>query len=252
MSEDPYAYLRKLTAARIGLGRTGVSLPTRAVLDFQMAHARARDAVHAPFDAEDVARRLAASGPIVVDSRAADRRVYLERPDEGRRLSDYSRAKLAGKRDCALVVADGLSARAAQAHGPALANAIFAATPGWAWAPPIIARFARVALGDEIAACFGAELVVMLIGERPGLSSPDSLGAYITFAPSPGVTTDAARNCVSNIRPEGLPLAEAARKIVALATLARRLRLTGTGLKEDEALALAAQAARPGIEGKST
>jgi ethanolamine ammonia-lyase small subunit len=248
MTDDPFAHLRNLTAARIGLGRAGVSLPTRRVLEFQMAHAAARDAIQTPLDADRLAAELGDLSPVTVESRAIDRRAYLERPDEGRHLSDASRAKLGGRFDCALVLADGLSSRAAQAHGAGLARALMAATPGWNFAPPVIARLARVALGDEIAVAFGANLVIMLIGERPGLSSPDSLGAYITFAPQPGVTSDAQRNCVSNIRPEGLAIADATRKIVALASLARKLRLTGVGLKEDDALALLRRDEIKGIE----
>lgn len=248
---DPFAYLRGLTAARIGLGRSGVSLPTQRVLEFQMAHAEARDAIHAPFDIARVTADLAGLAPVVVESRAPDRRAYLERPDEGRRLSDASREKLAGRYECALVLGDGLSARAAQEHGPALARALRAATPDWRWSPPVVATMARVALGDEIAAAFGADLVVMLLGERPGLSSPDSLGAYITFAPRPGVTSDAQRNCVSNIRAQGLPIAEAVRKIVAIMALARRLKQTGVALKEDDALALVAHDAQA-IEGRTS
>lgn len=246
---DPLAYLRGLTAARIGLGRTGVSLPMQRVLEFQMAHALARDAIHAPLDVAKIAGELADLAPVMVESRAIDRRAYLERPDEGRRLSEASWSKLLGRYDCALVLADGLSARAAQAHGPALVRALRAATPDWRWSPPVVATMARVALGDEIAAAFHADLVIMLIGERPGLSSPDSLGAYITFAPQPGVTSDAQRNCVSNIRPEGLPIGEAVRKIVAIAALARRMKQTGVTLKEDDALALFAHEA-PRIEGQ--
>lgn len=245
---DPFAYLRGLTAARIGLGRTGVSLPTTRVLEFQMAHAEARDAIHAPLDVAKVLAEFADLRPIAVESRAVDRRAYLERPDEGRVLSDSSRKRLASLFDCALVLGDGLSARAAQEHGPSLVRALCAATPDWRWSPPVVATMARVALGDDIAAALGAELVVMLIGERPGLSSPDSLGAYITFAPQPGVTSDAQRNCVSNIRPAGLPILEAVRKIVAISTIARRRRQTGVALKEDDALALLAPE-RPAIEG---
>ncbi|MCB1539722.1 MAG: ethanolamine ammonia-lyase subunit EutC [Rhodoblastus sp.] len=245
---DSFAYLRGLTAARIGLGRAGVSLPTQRVLEFQMAHAQARDAIQAPLDVDRIERELVDLRPVVVESRAVDRRAYLERPDEGRRLSDASRENLVGRFDCALVLGDGLSALAAQAHGPALVRALRAATPEWRWSPPVIARMARVALGDDIAAAFGADLVVMLIGERPGLSSPDSLGAYMTFAPRPGVTTDAQRNCVSNIHPAGLPVGEAVRKIVAIAALARRLKQTGVALKEDDALALYSREA-PAIEG---
>lgn len=246
---DPFAYLRGLTAARIGLGRTGVSLPTQRVLEFQMAHAQARDAIHSALDVGKVAADLGRLAPIFVSGRAADRRAYLERPDDGRSLSDASREKLAGRFDCALVLGDGLSARAVQQHGPPLAWALVEATPDWRWSPPVVATMARVALGDDIAAAFGADLVVMLIGERPGLSSPDSIGAYITFAPQPGVTRDAQRNCVSNIRPAGLPIVEAVRKIVAIVTLARRLKQTGVALKEDDALALAAPERRS-IEGK--
>ena len=249
MTSDPFSRLRTFTAARIGLGRAGVSLPTQRVLEFQMAHAQARDAIHAAFDAEAIAAGLAGLSPVIVESRAIDRRVYLERPDEGRRLSDSSRMKLRGQFDGVVVLADGLSARAAQAHGAELVRAVLAATPGWNWGPPVIARLARVALGDEIAQALDARLVVMLIGERPGLSSPDSLGAYLTFVPQPGVTTDSARNCVSNIRPQGLPIAEAARKIVAIAALARRLQLTGVVCKEDEAMALAGASPAGVIEG---
>jgi ethanolamine ammonia-lyase small subunit len=238
MSDDPFGYLRKLTAARIGLGRAGVSLPTSRVLEFDLAHALARDAIHAPLDVERLCEDLADLSPVVVESRAVDRRVYLERPDEGRMLAPASRAGLTGRCDVALVLGDGLSARAAQEHGPALVRALLALAPAWKWSQPVVARLARVALGDGIAAALGAQMVVMLIGERPGLSSPDSLGAYLTFAPQPGVTTDAQRNCVSNIRPEGLPVADAARKIVALAALARAMRQTGVILKEDDALSL--------------
>lgn len=249
---DPFAYLRRLTAARIGLGRAGISLPTSRVLEFQMAHAQARDAIHAPLDAGRVLEELADWHAVIVESRAVDRRAYLERPDEGRRLSATSREKLVGRFDCALVLGDGLSARAAQDHGPALVRALRAATPTWRWAPPVVATMARVALGDEVAQAFGAQLVVMLIGERPGLSSPDSLGAYITFAPAPGMTSDAQRNCVSNIRPAGLPIAEAVRKIVAIAALALRMKQTGVALKEDDAVALFARESRGIEEGRAS
>jgi ethanolamine ammonia-lyase small subunit len=238
MTTDPFAYLRAHTAARIGLGRTGVSLPTSRVLEVQLAHAQARDAIHTPLDTQKLADDLADLAPVIIESRAKDRRAYLERPDEGRALSPLSRAAFVGRHDIALVLADGLSARAAQDHGAGLVRALLAAAPNWNWSPPVIATLARVALGDEIAAAFGASLVVMLIGERPGLSAPDSLGTYITFAPRPGVTRDAQRNCVSNIRPAGLLLEQAVRKIVAIMTLARRMQETGVTLKEDEALAL--------------
>ncbi len=237
---DPWAFLRKATSARIALGRTGDGLPTVRVLEFALAHARARDAVHAALDTEALSAELADLAPVVVESRAENRTLYLQRPDLGRRLTETARAALTqGSYDGVIVLADGLSAAAVQSQGGELCRRLQQMCD-WRFAPPVIARQARVALGDEIAAALDAELVIVLIGERPGLSAADSLGAYITFAPKPGETRDAERNCVSNIRPGGLPLAEAARRISAIATLARSLRRTGTELKEDAALALAA------------
>lgn len=232
---DPWAFLKKATSARIALGRTGDGLPTVHVLLFALAHARARDAVHRPFDVEGLAKELAAHAPIIVQSRADDRTLYLQRPDLGRKLADAAVLQR-GHYDAVVVLADGLSASAIQSQGAELFRRLHRGA-GWHFAPPIIARGARVALGDEIAERLGAELVIMLIGERPGLSAADSLGAYITFAPKPGQTRDANRNCISNIRPGGLTLEEAARRILAIASLARNLRLTGTELKEDAALA---------------
>ena len=241
---DPWVALRALTPARIALGRAGASLPTAAHLDFQFAHARARDAVR---DALDVARLLEAlsdlgMGTIAVRSAAPDRATYLQRPDLGRRLDPESRAALvaaAGENgaDAAFVVADGLSARAAQAHAPSVLAALV--TPlreaGWRLAPAVVALQGRVALGDEIGALLRARLVVVLLGERPGLSAPDSLGAYLTWDPRPG-RTDAERNCVSNIRPEGLVAATAADRIRHLMLEAARRRLSGVALKDDRGL----------------
>ncbi|MDE2363590.1 MAG: ethanolamine ammonia-lyase subunit EutC [Hyphomicrobiales bacterium] len=238
MAYEPLDRLRNFTTARIGLGRVGVSLPTTRVIEFQAAHAEARDAIQEPFEPEFLITELREFSPIRVTSKAVDRRAYIERPDEGRRLDSASRQSLTGRFDCTLILADGLSARAARAHGAALVRAIRSETSDWNWAPLVIAERSRVALGDEIASAFGSELVVILIGERPGLSSPDSLGAYITFAPAPGATTDANRNCVSNIRPAGLPIEVGARKVVSIARLARVRGLTGISIKEDEALAL--------------
>jgi ethanolamine ammonia-lyase small subunit len=240
-SNDAWSFLRRATAARIALGRTGDSLPTQRVLEFQMAHALAQDAVHAALEAEALAHELAAFAPVIVTSRAETRQEYLQRPDLGRVLAeDSQRALTRGAYDISIVAADGLSARATAAHAPALVRALQPYFGDLSLAPLIIATQARVALGDEIAAALGASLVIMLIGERPGLTSADSLGAYLTYAPRPGVTRDAERNCVSNIRPDGLPIVDAARLIASLARLALTRRLTGVGLKQDEALALMA------------
>ena len=237
---DEWAALRTRTVARIALGRAGNALPTRRVLDFQMDHARARDAIHLPLDIVSLIQALASFKPISVESQAVSKLDYIQRPDLGRMLSPPSRAQLTQSCECALVIGDGLSALAANSHAAELAQTLLDATPDWRWSQPVIARHARVALGDDIAQRLNAKIVVMLIGERPGLSSPDSLGAYITYAPQPGTTRDAQRNCVSNIRPDGLPLAEAARRIIAIMTMAKTIGATGITLKEDDALALAA------------
>jgi ethanolamine ammonia-lyase small subunit len=236
---DPWASLRVLTDARIALGRAGASLPTREVLAFALDHARARDAVHLDFDAEGLAARIEALGLAtrLVASAAPDRPTYLRRPDLGRRLSGESAARLDGAApgaDVAIVVADGLSSAAVHAHAAPLIAALLphVAANGWRLAEVVLARQGRVALGDEIGERLGARLVVVLIGERPGLSSPDSLGAYITFSPRVG-RTDAERNCVSNIRPAGLSYQDAAFRIAWLARAALRLGLTGVALKDD-------------------
>jgi ethanolamine ammonia-lyase small subunit len=238
-SDDAWSFLRGATAARIALGRTGDSLPTRRVLEFQMAHALAQDAVHAELDVGPMARSLAEFAPVIVASRAQTRQQYLQRPDLGRMLApDSQRALTRGAYDISIVAADGLSARAVADHAPALVRAMQPYFGGLRLAPLVITTQARVALGDEVAFALGAALVIMLIGERPGLSSADSLGAYLTYAPRPGVTRDAERNCVSNIRPAGLPIADAARLIASLVRLALVRKLTGIALKQDEVLAL--------------
>lgn len=237
---DPWADLRRLTAARIALGRSGVSLPTAEWLRFGVAHALARDAVHLPLDAAALAVGLAAHGFEVLQahSAASDRATYLRRPDLGRRLDATSTAALAAAAgagcDLAVVAGDGLSARAVQAHVLPLLLPLrpLLEAEGLRLGPVVVVRQCRVALGDEAGAALGARAVLVLIGERPGLSSPDSLGAYLTWAPAPG-RSDAERNCVSNIRPEGLPAEAAARKIAWLLTAARRLGATGVGLKDE-------------------
>lgn len=247
---NPWQALRRFTPARIALGRVGASLPTEEVLQFGLAHAQARDAVWQPFAAESVAATLEAAGmpTLFVHSAAPDRASYLRRPDWGRRLEPESRARLAALRteplpDLAFVVADGLSAPAVHRHAVPLLERVYSSlrAEGWRIAPVVIAQQSRVALGDEVGELLGASLVAVLIGERPGLSSPDSLGVYLTYAPHVGCT-DAERNCLSNIRPEGLSYDEAARKLRYLLMAARRLRLTGIGLKDDsdEARAIAA------------
>jgi len=223
--------LRALTQARVLLGRAGQGLPTRALLDFQLDHARARDAVHTTFAPRRVAAAL--GRPVIeVRSQAADRHDYLRRPDLGRLLHPDDMAKLPATGDTlAIIVADGLSATAVHAHAAPLVSALLARLAGWRIAPIVLARQGRVALGDAIGAALGVELAVMLIGERPGLSAPDSLGAYLTWQPRPG-RQDSERNCVSNIRPpHGLGYDAAADTIVQLLVAARRLRLTGVSLK---------------------
>ncbi|MDY0745449.1 ethanolamine ammonia-lyase subunit EutC [Paucibacter sp. R3-3] len=232
--------LRGLTPARIGLGRSGeAGLPTAEWLRFAAAHAQARDAVHTPLDVDLLTRELSAAGwpaPLIVRSRATSRAEYLRRPDLGRRL-DPTCTLPAGEVDLALILADGLSAAAVQAHAVEVAQALRATLPSLTLAPPIIATQARVALGDEIGEQLGARLVLVLIGERPGLSSPDSLGAYLTWAPRPG-RSDAERNCVSNIRPAGLPADDAARRLAWLVEQSLRRGLSGVALKDDSASAL--------------
>jgi len=233
----PLARLRRFTPARIGLGRAGPALPTREVLAFALAHARARDAVHAALDLPRLLADLAAAGasppPAVVRSAAPDRATYLLRPDLGRRLAPGEAARLAGPAEVAIVIADGLSALAVQRHAAPLVAALRARAPArWGGAALVVAREARVALGDEVGARLGARLVALLVGERPGLGSPDSLGAYLTFAPRPG-RTDAERNCVSNVRPAGLSYEEAARRIDWLAGAALARGLTGVGLADE-------------------
>ncbi len=205
---------RGLTAARIGLARSGASLGTAPLLELRLAHAHARDAVHAPLDEAALLAALPCPA-LVVSTQAAERATYLRRPDLGRVLAPEAGAVLApraGAFDLAVVLGDGLSATAVQRHAPPLLDLLLPALAGWALAPTVLVRGARVAVGDAVAAALGAGAVLMLLGERPGLSAPDSLGAYLTWAPAPG-TTDAARNCVSNIRPDGLGYVEAAHRL---------------------------------------
>lgn len=244
MSADPWEPLRGLTQARIGLGRVGVSLPTVRTLELQAAHASARDAVHEPLDVAALAADLArlGLGPAShVPSLARDRATYLRRPDLGRLPDPDALAALAAlgapPPDVALVVADGLSPRAVAAHAAPTVEALRAhLSPDLRLAPPVIATQARVALGDHVGAALGARTVLVLIGERPGLSVADSLGIYLTHDPRPG-RVDAERNCVSNVHPpDGLAHREAARIVAGLVAGARRLGRSGVDLKDERAL----------------
>jgi ethanolamine ammonia-lyase small subunit len=248
---DPWSDLRAHTQARLALGRAGAALPTAELLRFGLAHAQARDAVHIPLDADALAAQLQALGCATrqVHSAAPDRATYLLRPDLGRRLCDADAQGLQGVSaqggapiDLLLVVADGLSSLGVARQAPPLVEAILQQAPaGWHLGPVVVAQQARVALGDEVGALLGARLVAVLIGERPGLSSPDSLGIYLTWHPQVG-RNDAERNCISNVRPGGLAPTLAAARLWWLCHEARRLELTGVQLKDrSEGLTLAAE-----------
>lgn len=239
---DPWQALRRLTPARIAPGHTGISQPTGAQLDFQLAHAQARDAVHFELDTEALQNALAVSWTglppaLRLHSAAENRNVYLQRPDLGRRLDEPSRvaaAAVAGTYDLAFVVADGLSALAVARHAAPFLAVLRARLEAEAWSvsPAAIVEQGRVAVGDEVGELLGAKIVVVLIGERPGLSSPDSMGLYITWAPRVGLT-DERRNCISNVRPDGLRYEDAAAKLHYLLGEARRRQLTGVALKDE-------------------
>jgi ethanolamine ammonia-lyase small subunit len=243
LPDNPWLELRRLTPARIALGRTGTSIPTQAQLDFQFAHAQARDAVHLPFDHVGLSSQLAERGrdSLLLRSAAADRHSYLQRPDLGRRLSDESAQALRdhasanpGGVDLAVVVADGLSALAVHKHTLPFLTRMEEQThvEGWSLSPVILVEQGRVAVADEIGQLLGAKMVVILIGERPGLSSPDSLGLYFTYNPKVGLT-DAYRNCISNVRLEGLSYGMAAHRLLYLMREACRRQLSGVNLKDE-------------------
>jgi len=258
--DNPWRRLRQFTAARIGLGRSGVSLPTQELLAFQLAHAQARDAVHTPLDFDQLSQQLEALAddypllnqrpPLRLHSEAVDRPTYLQRPDLGRSLDQASRVLLTQEQtatgnsatdttesafDLAIVIADGLSATAIASNAAAfigqLCQQIQASQHDWSLAPITLVEQGRVAIGDDVGELLNARMVLILIGERPGLSSPDSLGLYLTFAPQTGLT-DARRNCISNVRPQGLNYSEAASKALYLMQEAQRLQLSGVDLKD--------------------
>ncbi|MDO6460133.1 ethanolamine ammonia-lyase subunit EutC [Granulosicoccaceae sp. 1_MG-2023] len=246
--ENRWRDLRQFTDARIGLGRAGISLPTSELLAFQLAHARARDAVHLPLDTarlldglNSLGARLPSPGPLRLQSRAADRQVYLQRPDLGRSLDAGSAAQLSApdtapaKPRLAIVIADGLSSCAVQNNAVPMLTRFLddleASGADWDLAPLSIVEQGRVAIGDEIGERLGASAVVVLIGERPGLSSPDSLGVYLTWAPCGGLN-DARRNCISNVRPAGLSFENASQRLLYLLREAQRLGTSGVDIKD--------------------
>ncbi|MCM2318107.1 MAG: ethanolamine ammonia-lyase subunit EutC [Pseudomonas sp.] len=242
-TENPWQQLRHLTPARIALGRAGTSLPTAAQLDFQFAHAQARDAVHLPFDHAGIAEGLRARDlePLLLHSAARDRDTYLQRPDLGRRLHEDSSQLLrehvaanGGGFDLAIVIADGLSALAVQRQSLPFLDRLLeqVQAEGWSLAPVTLVEQGRVAVADEVGELLGARMTVILIGERPGLSSPDSLGLYFTYGPKVGLT-DAYRNCISNVRLEGLSYGMAAFRLMYLMREACRRQLSGVDLKDE-------------------
>ncbi|WP_018918165.1 ethanolamine ammonia-lyase subunit EutC [Vreelandella zhanjiangensis] len=258
--ENPWERLRAFTDARIGLGRAGVSLPTGKLLEFQLAHAQAQDAVHCPLDVEALAQQLQEAfalehEPLRLHSQVEDRAMYLQRPDFGRRLNDDSRERLEAvasqsRVDLAVVVVDGLSALAVQQNSQPFLKALYQQfeqdSAEWQLAPLTIVEQGRVAIGDEIGALLNADAVLVMIGERPGLSSPDSLGLYMTWAPEPGLKDD-RRNCISNVRPAGLQMDEAARRLFLLLKEARQKKLSGVKLKDrSEDNVLEGDSAAPG------
>ena len=257
---NPWELLRDYTDARIGLGRTGISLPTNKLLDFQLSHAQARDAVHMPLDIEkllhgfsnmplelELMNKNSPKGilqdgcvPILLHSQATNRHTYLQRPDLGRRLNRESRQKLQNLNtedsyDLAIVVVDGLSSIAIKENAinfiHKLTKELVNDDESWSLAPFTIVEQGRVAIGDEVGELLNAKTVLVLIGERPGLSSPDSLGLYLTYSPKVGLN-DSKRNCISNVRSEGLSYEEATKKSLYLLKESRKLELSGVNLKD--------------------
>ncbi len=240
--KNPWSQLRQLTSARIALGRCGASLPTKPHLEFQLAHARARNAVHHELNTTALQQTLSPLGHdvVVLKSAAESRPVYLQRPDKGRLLSKAAREKLkvwpstAEPYDVVFVIGDGLSALAIEENAANFLEKLFPSirATGWRVGPISVVTEARVAVGDEVGGLLGADLVVVLIGERPGLSSPDSMGIYMTFKPNVGVT-DESRNCISNVRAAGLSHEIAAHKLMYLMTEAKQRGYSGVFLKDE-------------------
>ncbi len=235
---DPWDFLKKHTAARIALGHTGVSLPTNALLSFRLAHAKARDAVYSGLDSMYLLEQLATAGfdSITIRSTSSSRDEYLKNPSTGRKLDHESTLKITqvrGSYDLCFIIADGLSANAVNTHAVEVIRILYRKLQKlhWSIAPVLLAEQARVALSDETGSLLNAEIVVMFIGERPGLSASDSMGAYLTYQPQPGLT-DERRNCISNIRPEGLSYHFAAEKLFYLLTEMKTRKISGVQLKD--------------------
>ena len=242
IDDNPLAQLRQFTNARIAMGRVGASIPLKQSLEFNMAHAHARDAVYSFLDIDGLTDNLSKFNlPVLhLHSKAGSRHKYLKRPDWGRRLNEESEMSLEGiynKSDVAIIIADGLSATAVNENAFSVLNLLIPmlAAARLTMAPLCIVEQGRVAIADEIAYKLNAKLSVIFIGERPGLSSADSMGAYLTYNPRPGLT-DESRNCISNIRPQGLTHKPAADKIFYLVTEAFEKQLSGVGLKDNERL----------------
>jgi len=251
---EPWEHLRQFTDARIALGRAGQSMPTHAHLGFQLAHAQAKDAVYLPMDIQKISEGITALGhtSLALHSAAADRAMYVQRPDFGRILSADSRQRLQqwhtahptdSAYNVAFVVADGLSALAIHDNAVPLLETVIKQlkqneqTNAWRLGPVVLVEQGRVAVGDDVGEILAAELVVVLVGERPGLSSPNSLGIYFSWTPRRGLN-DAQRNCISNVRVGGLSVEEAGCKLVYLLRKAQQLQLTGVGLKDDQPQAI--------------
>ncbi len=243
ITSDLWSDLKQYTPARIALGRTGNTIPLKEVLAFRMAHADARDAVHSELNIDDLCNRMAAfqANCLVLQSKAPDRTIYLKRPDFGRTLNEESLKTLQlnneNEYDISITIADGLSAAAVNQHATHLLKDLLPLLHknGYHVAPICLAKQARVAIADEIAFLQKTKFSIILIGERPGLGSADSMGAYLTFSPKPGLA-DNSRNCISNIRPLGLPIEMAAKKIMYFVKESFRLQLSGVGLKDEHNL----------------
>ncbi|MFG5777172.1 ethanolamine ammonia-lyase subunit EutC [Comamonas sp. J-3] len=248
VTPNPWEKLRQFTAARIALGRAGTSMPTQPQLAFAQAHAQARVAVHREVDFDALERELQALGAVVrLHSAAHDRPTYLQRPDLGRRLSEDSQALLqqqaADSPDVVFVIADGLSSLAIERNAQAFLQRLLPAIEkDWRVGPLVLVKNARVAVGDEVGAALDAALVVVLVGERPGLSSPDSMGIYLTWSPRVGLT-DESRNCISNVRLEGMSYAQAVHKLRYLMEQARERQLSGVRLKDESDALITSQEA---------
>lgn len=241
-NDEPLTILKRFTNARIALGRAGISLPVKAQLEFQLAHALAKDAVNRPLDFVGLERQLAEQSykPLLLQTQAKDRQNYLQRPDQGRLLNlpSVKKAEQALQQtetpEIALIIADGLSSKAIASHAVSFLNLLVPKLKnlGFSLSPLCLVKHGRVAIGDAIAEIFSAEMAVVLIGERPGLSSPDSMGIYFTYHPKTG-STDAERNCISNIHDNGLNYQTAIKKLLFLINEARRLKISGVHLKDE-------------------